>query len=432
MDKELKDSIKSTISRNVIDFMKSKEIQNELASRSLNDGDMLLINNSFVLRSPLVKTTKNPQHLLLEIKNARPDTSRIFVSTPTSFNQDYKVFDSRQAASLPRISIDEAIDSEVQKIGRLIFFLIGGIEEKIESVMVNNKDIKVLKFDPVAKKPDVIQVAGKRTIVVNQVTDPEAIWYSIKPELAKIPEVNLDALEAAYGVAFETIQKEARLSLTIPQPSSPRLTNSFIQLLEDSLNSQRNQYSSALEKYRAGEDPEGIHLRDIMRISYNFADDAIKLLQLLVSLSDLKAIIFWMTLKAHFDLAESIRNLPWTKSDKKADHRSYVDKIKGARNHAFHNLLHFDRTIEADLLGVKVNAKKLTILPSYAQRQNVVPLDYEDREIVDVLKDITRSTETILPSDFWIKNLTVLEAFENLLIATKDALWLLNSAVQDQ
>jgi hypothetical protein len=273
-----------------------------------------------------------------------------------------------------------------------------------------------------------MEADGKTIIVINQLTDPGATWNIIKPKLEIIPNINLDALEKAYAQSFEKMQNEARLIMNLPQPASIRKSNSFIEQLENSVIGQKKFYELALGKCTSGQDPNEINLREIMRISYNFADDAIKLIQLLVSLSDLKAIVLWLTLKSHFDLAESIRNLPWTKSDKKASPDYYVEKIKGARNHAFHNLLLFDRTIEADLSGVQVHAKKLTILPPYSQRKNNVPLDYEDREIVEILSEITRATETVVTLDFWIKNLAVLESFERLLSSTKEALWLLNSA----
>lgn len=95
-----------------------------------------------------------------------------------------------------------------------------------------------------------------------------------------------------------------------------------------------------------------------MRVAYNFSDDAIKVLELLVSVADLKAVLLWCTIKEHFDVAEAFRNLPWTKSRKKASLDRYREIIGGVRNRAFHNLLALDRTVEANLEGIQIAAKR--------------------------------------------------------------------------
>ena len=428
MDKNAIVKIKTLIENNIEELTKTKEFVDELSAHPVHDGDLILINNSFILRKPLIKTKKNSQFLLLKVKGNKPDTSEVYVSTPSDFDQDFKIVNSKQAEKLSILNIELAIEQEVQRLGQLIFFLIGDIVDCSYSTKIQNHQISELKFDPCAGKPEVIGVDGKNIIVINQLTDPVLAWNIIKPELEKIPNINLDDLEKMYAQSFEKIQNEARLIMNLPPPASPQKSNSFVEQLRESVTEQMKLYKSALEKCISGQDPNEINLREIMRISYNFADDAIKIMQLLVSLSDLKAVVLWSTLKSHFDLAESIRNLPWSKSDKKASPDYYVEKIKGARNHAFHHLLLFDRTIEADLSDVQVKAKKLTILPPYSQRKNNVPLDYEDREIVEILSEITRATETVVTLDFWIKNLAVLESFERLLRSTNEVLWLLNSA----
>jgi len=428
MNNKVTDEVKALIVKNVEELINTKEFNSQFTSQPVQDGDLILINNSFILRKPLIKTKKNSQFLLLKVKGNKPDISEVYVSTPSDFDQDFKILNSKQAEKMPLIPIEQAIDKEAQNLGQLIFFLIGDVVDCSYSTEIQNHHVSELKFDPNVAKPEVMSADGKTIIVINQITDPGTAWNIIKLELEIIPNINLDALEKAYALSFEKIQNEARLIMNLPKPTSPRKSNSFIEQLQNSVIEQRKLYESALEKCKSGQDPNEINLREIMRISYNFADDAINLLQLLVSLSDLKAVVLWSTLKSHFDLAESIRNLPWSKSDKKASPDYYVEKIKGARNHAFHNLLLFDRTIEADLSGVQVHAKKLTILPPYSQRKNNVPLDYEDREIVEILSEITRATETVVTLDFWIKNLAVLESFERLLSSTKEALWLLNSA----
>jgi hypothetical protein len=426
------EKIETVIIDNLKEIAKTKSFKADLDSQKIQDGDYILINNSFIFRKPFIKTNKNHQFVTLKVKNKEPDYANIYVSTPTDFDGDFKVIKSKQAASLKTYPLKQAIETEIRQLGQLVFFLIGEVIENSMSVDIPNSLVHGLKYDPISKGPELLELDKRRIIVVNQLTDPESVWNLVKSDLEKIPSINLPALETAFATSFEKLQNEVRLVMNLPKPTSIRFSKSFIVQLRNSVIEQRKLYKLALDKCVNGEDENDINLREVMRISYNFADDAIKLIQLLVSVSDLKAIILWLTIKSHIDLAESIRNLPWSKSEKKASPSNYVEKVKGARNHAFHNLLLFDKTIEADLSGVLVNAKKLTLLPPYAQRKTVVSFDYEDREIVEIISEITRATETVVTLDFWIKNSIVLEVFEKLLEATEDALWLLNSACNDK
>jgi len=423
------ETVEKVIVDGLKDTAKTKAFKDWLASQQIQDDDIILINNSFIYRTKrLIKTNKNNQFIGVKIKNKKLDFENTIVATPSDFNGDFKVFKSKQANPVSFESLNKAIRWEVSHLGQLVFFLIGEINETSLSLNIQDSIVHELRYDPIAQKQELVEQNGNKIIVVNQLVDPEAVWNLIMPDLEKIQNINIPALEKAYAVAYERLQNEARLMMKLPKPSSIRNQNTFIAQLRNSVAEQRRLYELALNKCVKGKDSNDVNLREVMRISYNFADDAIKLIQLLVSVADSKAIILWTTLKSHFDLAESIRTLPWTKSEKKASPDDYIEKVKGARNHAFHNLLLFDRTIEADLSGVQVNAKKLTLLPAYGQRKSAVPLDYEDREIVEILSELTRANETVVSLDFWIKNSVVLEAFEKLLESTEEALWVLNSA----
>lgn len=394
------------------------------------DGDVVLINNSFIYRKPLITTSKNDQYLCLRVKEGQPDTKNVFVGRPGDLNSDFKLF-SAKSANLPTLeSLDNALQNEMGRLGRLVFVLIGELQDAPAAVPVNHRVVKELRFDASAGSQTCLQDAGdgKKTIVINQLTDPEFAWNTVKPKLGQEVGDDLSSLEAAFGVAFERLQDEARLRLVLPSKTTSKTGASLIARLRESISEQRKLYEAALRKWKSGGATADAHLREVMRIAYNFADDAIKVLQLLVSVADLKAVLFWCTVKEHFDIAEAFRNLPWTKSHKKPSLERYREIIAGARNRAFHNLLAFDRTIEADLQGVDVKARRLTLLPAHGRRKTIVPFDYEDREMVEILTELTRAPEVAVPFDFWKKNAVVMESFEKLLKSTEDALWALNSA----
>ncbi len=432
MTNDARKKIVEKILLSVNEFFDKIDLENAEIKQQLHNNNLILINNSFIFRKPLIKTKKNNQFIMIGIKETKPDISSVVIGKPSDFDVDIKMVQKSQQSAILQIPLEEAIDNELKHLGNLIFFLIGELIEDTYSVDLANKIFKNLKFDPNLSTSKIDNVDNKKILVINQLVDPGISWNILKPDLLSIPNLNMDDLEKAFDQSFEKIQNEARLVMKLPNPTTSRYKNSFITKLQNSVSGQRQLYMEALNQCLQNNDPNGINLREIMRISYNFADDALKIMQLFVSLCDLKAIILWMTLSSHFSLAESIRNLPWTKSDKKASPKSYVDKIHGARNHAFHNLFLFDRTIEADLEGMQVPAKKLTLLPPHSQRKNTIPLDYEDREIVEILSELTRATETVVTLDFWLKNSKVIESFEKLLSETEDALWMLNSALNEK
>lgn len=403
---------------------------NWFKEQGANDGDTIVINNSFIYRKPLIKTSKNQQYLCLKVKGTEPDSLEILAGRPGDLNPDFKLF-SAKSSNPPSIEpLDEALKAEMKRLGRLVFVLIGELHDVPAAVRVNHAYVTELKFDPVAGRQAVVEEAegGNKAIIVNQLTDPESAWNAIKPDLEGEIGDSLSSLETAFGAAFEKLQEQARLKLLLPSPTAPKTATSFIGRLRESLSEERKLYEAALQQWASGDGAADRHLREAMRIAYNFADDAIKILQLLVSVADLKSVLLWCTIKEHFDVAEAFRNLPWTKSHKKPSLERYKEIIGGARNRAFHNLFAFDRTIEADLGGVNVRARRLTLLPAHGRRKTIVPFDYEDREMVEILAELTRAPEVVVPFDFWKKNASVMESLENLLARTEEALWALNRA----
>jgi len=424
------ENIRRTIISKVKKLTDTSAFSEWFKQQNASEGDIIVINNSFIYRdNRLIKTTKNEQYLCIMVKNKMADPNNVYVSKSSEQNSDFKLF-SAKSSNLPSLeSLNDALQRELNQLGRLIFVLIGKLQDVPTSVPVNHKLVSELRFETSAQNIAIVKDTedGKKTIIVNQITDPETAWNTIISKLQQEGSDDLSSLETAFGKAFEELREEAKLELILPKPGDPRTNTSFIARLRESVSEQCKLYKAALQQYAGGDSTTDGHLRDAMRIAYNFADDAIKVLQLLISIADLKGILLWCTIKEHFDLAEVFRNLPWTKSHKKPSLGRYKEIISGARNRAFHNLLAFDRTIEADLSSVAVKARRLTILPTHSRRNKTVYFDYEDREMVEILTTLTRALEVAVPLDFWKRNVHVMEAFEKLLESTENALWMLNS-----
>ena len=421
--------IERAITEAVGKLMQRAEFTNWFGAQSPLDDDLIVINNSFIYRDkPLIKTTKNQQYLCLKIKDSKPQ-QEVFVVKPSDFNSDFKLL-SAKSGNLPTTeSLGKAIESELGRLGQLLFVLMGEIKDEPRSVPINHSYAIELKFDPAATKAAAVSVvAGSRQIVVHQLLDPEAAWKEIESTVEADLGDGSKNLADEFAVAFEKLKNEAVSKLQLPSPGAPKTKSSFIARLDQAVSDQRKLYDEALKKCDKEDDRSGVHLNEVLRIAYNFSDDALKVLQLLVSVSDLKAVLLWCTIHEHFDVATAFRNLPWTKSTKKPSLSRYQEIINGARNRAFHNLLAFDHTIESDLHGVSIGARSLTLLPAHGRRKAHVAFDYEDRELVEVLTELTLAPETAVSMDFWKRNAHVMQTFESLLAEMEEALWQLNKA----
>lgn len=427
------ESLNNMVVKSIRSVVRTGAFSDWFKQQKANDGDVIIINNSFIYRKPLIKTSKNPQYLSLTVKAKQPDLSHVHIVGPGDLNSDFKLL-AAKSGNIPAFeSLSVALQKEIKKVGRLVLVLIGELEESSATVPVDHALVKELTFDPLAKASVVIEKAGnKKAIIVNQLTDPETAWNAIRSEFKQDGNGDSSNFEKPFASAFEQLQEEARLALNLPRPATTKsgTQTSFIARLRQSVGEQRKLYEDALDKCSGKNSDGDVHRRDVMRIAYNFADDAVRILQLLVGIADLKGVLLWCTIKEHFDVAEAFRKLPWTKSTKKPSLERYREIISGARNRAFHNLLAFDRTIRASLAGVQVNALSLTLLPPHGRRKGTPPFDYEDREMVEILTELTRAPEVAVPFEFWEKNAVVMECFEKLLERTEDALWALNQARQ--
>jgi hypothetical protein len=83
----------------------------------------------------------------------------------------------------------------------------------------------------------------------------------------------------------------------------------------------------------------------VLRISYNFSGDATKVLRLLISLADLKPVLFWCTVAEWFALSKSFQSLPWSKSTAEPSLGAYYTMIGGVRNRSFTTSFLFPRLL---------------------------------------------------------------------------------------
>lgn len=399
------------------------------SEKGLAEGDLVALNNSFVYRDG-VKTVKNAAYPCLRIDQSGVlDASAVWIGEPPSFNADFKRFSEN--GSLPKVhELRSAVDREVAGLGRLIFLLVGAIDDTvITEVEVGNGLIKTLRYDPAATAAADIGPDG--VVTVNRLQDPEGVWAAMEANAIAagvVAESLPEGLEAPFADAFERLQAEASSVLRLTDGALGSLDGTILGRLTGGIEQQLSEYESAIQ--RCGDDgsADPSAFADVLRIAYNFAGEARKLIELVVSVCDLKPVLLWCTIDAHLELAEAFRALPWTKSKKKPSLDRYVEMVSRARNRAFHDLTPFDRSLEVDVGGISLQTKRLLLFGPYQPRGSGSVFEYEDQELVEVLMRFSRAPETSLPMAFWQRNARVMKELVRLLRAVGEALILLQAA----
>lgn len=396
-----------------------------LSDESLVPGDLILINNSFMYRDK-IETNKGPYYLALLAKDKGIDKADLVVATGSEINANFKRF--RKNSNLPSVtSLEEACHQTLSTLRRLVFILIGELDFSKEF----SQTIQHSLFDCLVLRPnlDANLVIEGRTIFIKEVSDEESLWNELTAE-AKNQGLVEEELPKNFLQPFINAVRELRkncyVNLILPKPHSTS-NQTFLDSVIHAFKQSAHEYRESLEKWSSG-GYEPQEYTNILRIAYNFAGEAITILRLLVSICDLKPILLWMTIKEQIDLAEAFRSLPWARTINKTSFNEYMNLISGVRNRTFHHLLPFNHTLLVQLDGISLAAKHLRMFPEHSsvRSKNRSGLEYEDRELVEILSEFTRAEQRFVLPNFWQRNLDVMSATINLLAATSDALKTLN------
>jgi hypothetical protein len=280
-----------------------------------------------------------------------------------------------------------------------------------------------MRFDPTNSA--VVSIEEESSIVVNSLSDPESIWRALEDAAraaGKIDDSLPTDLESPFAAAFDTLQHQAYSVVRLFESNLDDTAETILLRIVRSLSAEVASYDRAMDQCQ-GEllrDPQSYS--DVLRIAYNFASNVGKILSLIVSICDVKPLLLWSTIYEHFTLAQEFRQLPWAKSNKKASLSRYRDIIGGARNHAFHDMISLDRSIEVDLAGLSLQARRMRIFSPYGRKSSGNYLEYEDQELAELLGQFTRAPESAVPPAFWRRNARVMHAFYDLLVASNSTL----------
>jgi hypothetical protein len=217
---------------------------------------------------------------------------------------------------------------------------------------------------------------------------------------------SLEELKQKIGAALDSLGARTYATLKLPIAGS-ETESSVLSSITAVLIDAKKTYEVALTKCRGDYAVDASAYNDVLRIAYNFASDAIGFLRLLTSICDMKPILLWCTVGQQFELSESFKSLPWTRSTNKPSLSNYERIIGDARNKAFHRLFPFNKPIDVILPGASLSDVRLRIFSEYTKRKEN-ELTYQDKGMVDLMKEFTITKEHSVPSGFWSRNLSVM------------------------
>jgi len=415
--------VASEIRENVRALLKHNGFQDWKAQERLEPGDYVVVNNSFVFRD--VKTVKSNLYLCLEVADSGELKSEPKIASDVRLNSDFKRFSVRSQNLPPVHELNDAVSDQIQRIGRLIFLLIGKVQERVVDAAIDHAAFDSISWDPSLN--DDISISDRR-IKVREVHDEERIWESIEEHFRAQSQDIPSGLREALGVALDKLQDRAEAEVEIPS-FGMRVEGGITDAIVHVLREQRDCYSEALDRYLVASDPSV--LNEILRIAYNFASDATAYIRLVVSICDLKPIVLWGTIAEHYALSEEFQHLSWVRSRNKPSLKNYEGIISDARNSAFHNLFPFRKTLSISLPADALQGARLRIFSEH-RRKKENELTYQDKELVDVLTQFTRAREQRPSDHFWRQNLRVMNATIALFERTSEFLKLIHTRLEVQ
>lgn len=392
---------------------------------TISPGDMIALNNSFVFRSG-VDTRKSQQFLGVAVGKGSELAAQPIVCEGLRFNSDFKLLSAKSKNQPMCQDLGDAIRAELKNLGKLVFLLVGSVEDAVvlEEMLEDDRFDSVV-LDPCLKSDAEVK---DEKILVREAGNEDRIWEAVRAEIEDTRNSEaVEELRQKVGTALDSLSDRTYAVLKIPTASQVSDT-SVLEVITAVLIDEKRNYESAVKRCK-GEysiDPEAYN--DVLRIAYNFATDAIGFLRLLTSICDMKPIVLWCTVGQQFKLSEAFKSLPWTRSRNKASLSNYERIIGDARNKAFHRLFPFSKPIDVILPGGSLTDLRLRIFSEYGRRKEN-DLTYQDKGMVELMKEFTITREHSVPSGFWSRNLAVMSATIEVFEGVRDALQMLLGAV---
>jgi|GEM_PF-3373131 len=404
----IEDKIRKAIKNTVSQMRQYKNDINEACEKS---PIYLLINGSFFYRNKkFVKTLQSPKRIIIKInKNGtKEDIDIIGITDDVVMNAHYKI--EKSIDNIKYVDLNKAIENEIKVMGDVIFLLLREIIGlRSISQDVSNHFIHSISLD--RSLDEECKISDDGIVCIKDIITVEKLLGFIsekKPDYIILTEK--DRQEIVRG--YDQLLDNAITDVKMPVGKVNSDNDTIFKKINDSLNSQTDEYKNALKVFQ-NDRRDNNALNEVLRIAYNFSTDALPLVFLFMSISDVKPLMFWCTVDKQWALYRSFSILPWSLLGKKEDLEEYTSIISEARNSAFHHILPFNTTIDVNLSDVEIKAESIQLFHQY-NKKGRSGLRVNDQELIDVFSSFARAKQRPVSFEFWQNNLNVFKAVSEL------------------
>ena len=403
------------------------QINGFMAATGLNDPDkrptkpenkLLLINNSFPFRDSSIHTNKSTMYLAVPAELISVGEKDVLIIEGKATNKDYTYISKEDPDIRAQYELRDAVGQQVESLGTLVFILISEIDDTLTfEQSVAHDTITNVVLDP--KSPNMV-TANDQSLIIRDLNNVAAIWSEVESTLDDITNLEAETLRQTLAESFRELRQKAYARLIIPKDINDGI-NYFLDNMAIPLREHLNLYRDALRQLDATNHDTPVPT-EVLRIAYNFTDDALKLIRVLVSVGDLKPLVLWGTFLSHYRLSETLRGLPWAKQVTKPKLSVYRDQIARARNKAFHRLLPFSKSFEVVVPDESLKDVHIRIFSEFSGRTNLNTFTFRDKALVDVLMEFSRTSEEVVDRTFWGRNAGVMECTAQMVESTANFL----------
>lgn len=420
---ELANRITRAVNAAVQEMAKKDDSLGQAAGRAQDC--QLLLNSSFLYRDKqTVKTLQSPRRLVarMALRGGQLHADQVRITNEPSIRTHYKILAPEDVSDA--ISVSDAVGQELRAIGDLVFVLIGAVKGlRRSATKVESRRITELRLDPSVADPVSWVEAGvysaKKIVPIEELVSRIAQDFEAQGGLTA-------AERGEIARAYDLLVDAATTDVVIPSRGSRVTGQTILGRIVASLREQFVEYGTALTAHeRDKEDKQAFN--EVLRLAYNFSTDVLPLIHLFMSICDLKPLVFWCTVDKQWKLYESFAALPWSTLGRKEKLAEYQSIVAQARNYAFHHILPFDSTIEANLSHLDVRAEVIRLFSQYGQKQGR-GIRLKDQALADVLSEFSRAKERPVSTVFWKENLGVMGSACELAQGVLDTLLGIHSA----
>lgn len=355
----------------------------------------VVINSSFLYREK-VPTNQSDRRLMVNLRNL--DDFDILVADGVAMKAETKLLRSAEQPNAG--SLATAVEEELARIGDLIYFaLLGKVTGlRPSAAPVKGTRVTEIRLEP---GPGEVQAVSPNVFAVRGILAVEWVLDRISAAAdSPLTEEERQAVAKAYMALVDG-------AVTAISPPDGVAGGSVLGGIVNAMTAKSGEYDAALIRLKADPDSaEALHA--VLRLAYNFSTDILPLIRLIVSICDLKPLLFWCTLDSQWELHDQFTRLPWAALGRKGNLEEYAAVIASARSHAFHHVLPFEGTLEVDLSNADVRAESIRLFPLAKSGGGGVRL--QDQELADLLARFARGAQRPVGQVFWERNAAVLQS----------------------